>query len=163
MISHFIHLLLSMWFLLLVSTLHTLVVATSDKPQTSFAVVKNNLLLTEYAWIWIHYESPLMYNTSLEEIKSCVRHWLWSWYEIFDGYSIVKKTSSLFHLLSFYWQICSWRQLFCMHGNWTDTSLLAKIMRFSRAWRFQKTIKYPLWESVARGRYLEWETRVLMR
>ena len=29
--SHFIHLLLSMWFLLLVSTLHTLVVATSDK------------------------------------------------------------------------------------------------------------------------------------
>ena len=49
-ISHFIHLLLSMWFLLLVSTLHTLVVATSDKPRTSFAVVKNNLLLTEYAW-----------------------------------------------------------------------------------------------------------------
>ena len=46
MISHFIHLLLSMWFLLLVSTLHTLVVATSDKPWTSFAVVKNNLLLT---------------------------------------------------------------------------------------------------------------------
>ena len=50
MISHFIHLLLSMWFLLLVSTLHTLVVATSDKPRTSFAVVRNNLLLTEYAW-----------------------------------------------------------------------------------------------------------------
>ena len=48
-ISHFIHLLLSMWFLLLVSTLHTLLVATSDKPRTSFAVVKNNLLLTEYA------------------------------------------------------------------------------------------------------------------
>ena len=39
-ISHFIHLLLSMSFLLLVSTLHTLVVATSDKPRTSFAVVK---------------------------------------------------------------------------------------------------------------------------
>ena len=34
-----------MWFLLLVSTLHTLVVATSDKCRTSFAVVKNNLLL----------------------------------------------------------------------------------------------------------------------
>ena len=50
MISHFIHLLLSMWFLFLVSTLHTLVVATSDKPRTSFVVVKNNLLLTEYAW-----------------------------------------------------------------------------------------------------------------
>ena len=49
-ISHFIQLLLSMWFLFLVSTLHTLVVATSDKPRTSFAVVKNNLLLTEYAW-----------------------------------------------------------------------------------------------------------------
>ena len=49
-ISHFIHLLLSMWDLLLVSTFHTLVVATLDKPRTSFAVVKNNLLLTEYAW-----------------------------------------------------------------------------------------------------------------
>ena len=49
-ISHFIHLNLSMWFLLLVSTLHTLVVATLDKSRTSFAVVKNSLLLTEYAW-----------------------------------------------------------------------------------------------------------------
>ena len=29
-----------MWFLLLVSTLHTLVVATSNKPRTSFAVIK---------------------------------------------------------------------------------------------------------------------------
>ena len=62
MISHFIHLLLSMWFLLLVSTLHTLVVAMSDKPRTSFMVIKNNLFLTEYAWIWIHYESPLFFD-----------------------------------------------------------------------------------------------------
>ena len=61
MISHFIHLLLSMWFLLLVSTLHTLVVATSDKPRTSFAVVKNNLLLTEYTYMKFEYITKVPY------------------------------------------------------------------------------------------------------
>ena len=66
MISHFIHLLLSMWFLLLVSTLHTLVVATLEKPQTSFAVVKNNLLLTEYAWnLNTLRKSPIGYTSVL--------------------------------------------------------------------------------------------------
>ena len=45
--TNFIHLLLSICFLF---TLHTLVVARSGKPLASFAVVKNNFLLTEYAW-----------------------------------------------------------------------------------------------------------------
>ena len=46
--SHFIHLLLSMRFLLLVSTLHTLIVARSVKLRQ--ALWSSNLLLTEYAW-----------------------------------------------------------------------------------------------------------------
>ena len=41
--SHFINLNLTMVFQYLESTLHTLVVAKSDKPQTSFQVVRNNL------------------------------------------------------------------------------------------------------------------------
>ena len=35
---------------LLVFTLHTLVVARSGKPRASFVVIKNNLLLTDYAY-----------------------------------------------------------------------------------------------------------------
>ena len=41
--SHFINLYLTMVFQYLESTLHTLVVATLDKPWTSFQVVRNNL------------------------------------------------------------------------------------------------------------------------
>ena len=41
--SHFINLYLTMVFQYLESTLHTLVVATWDKPLTSFHVVRNNL------------------------------------------------------------------------------------------------------------------------
>ena len=41
--SHFINLYLAMVFQYLESTLRTLVVATSDKPWTSFQVVRNNL------------------------------------------------------------------------------------------------------------------------
>ena len=41
--NHFINLHLTMVFQYLESTLHTLVVATSDKPRTSFQVVRNNL------------------------------------------------------------------------------------------------------------------------
>ena len=49
--SRLIGLLLSVSFLFLVFTLHTLVVARSGKPPASFAVVKNNLLLTEQAYL----------------------------------------------------------------------------------------------------------------
>ena len=45
--SHFINLYLTMVFQYLESTLHTLVVATSDKPQTSFQVIRNNLCCQE--------------------------------------------------------------------------------------------------------------------
>ena len=48
--SYVIHLILSIWFLLLVFALHTLAVARSRKPLASFVVVRNNLLITEYAW-----------------------------------------------------------------------------------------------------------------
>ena len=41
--SHFIYLYLAMVLQYLESTLHTLVAATSDKPRTSFQVVRNNL------------------------------------------------------------------------------------------------------------------------
>ena len=41
--SHFINLYLTMVFQYLESTLHTLVIATSDKPLTSFQVFRNNL------------------------------------------------------------------------------------------------------------------------
>ena len=41
--SHFIYLYLTMVFQYLESTLDTLVVATSDKPRTSFQVVRKNL------------------------------------------------------------------------------------------------------------------------
>ena len=41
--SHFINLYLTMVFQYLESFLYTLVVATLDKPQTSFQVVRNNL------------------------------------------------------------------------------------------------------------------------
>ena len=41
--SHFINLYLTMVFQYLEPTWHTLVVAMSDKPQTSFAVARNNL------------------------------------------------------------------------------------------------------------------------
>ena len=40
---HFINLYLTMVFQYLESILHALVVATLDKPQTSFQVVRNNL------------------------------------------------------------------------------------------------------------------------
>ena len=53
-ISHFIQMLLSMWFLLLVSTLHTLLVATSYKPRTSFAVV--NLEQPFVNWVCMKFE-----------------------------------------------------------------------------------------------------------
>ena len=43
--SHFINMYLIMVFQYLESTLHTLAVATSDKRQTSFQVVRNNLCL----------------------------------------------------------------------------------------------------------------------
>ena len=42
--------LISMWLLLLVSTLHTVVVARLGKLRQALRFVKNNLLLTEYAW-----------------------------------------------------------------------------------------------------------------
>ena len=41
--SHFINLYLTMVFQYLESTLHTLIVATWDKPQTIFQVVRNKL------------------------------------------------------------------------------------------------------------------------
>ena len=67
-------LLLSIRFLLLVFTLHTLVVARSGKPPASFAVVKNNLLLTEYAWNL----NALQYSSiaHIYTIKLCVIHGL---------------------------------------------------------------------------------------
>ena len=40
----------SIQFLWLECTLHTLLVAMSDKPQTSFAVIQSNLLCAKYAW-----------------------------------------------------------------------------------------------------------------
>ena len=61
MISHFIHLLLSMWFISLVSTLHTLVVARSSKLLQDLRSSRVAVLKSMHI-IWIHYENPLLSN-----------------------------------------------------------------------------------------------------
>ena len=96
MISHFIHLLLSMWFLLLVSTLH---VATSDKPRSSFAVVKNNLLLTEYAWnLNTIRKSPIVLVESCRDTGAGTKN-MWSYiflvFQSSDFIGIGRKNCSL--------------------------------------------------------------------
>ena len=63
-ISHFIHLLLSMWFLLLVSTLHTLVVARSGNLWQALlsSRTRTNYCLHSMHKIWIYHESPLFHK-----------------------------------------------------------------------------------------------------
>ena len=78
--SHFIHLLLSIWFLLLVCTLHALVVARSGRPSASFEVIKNNVLLTKYAW---------NLNKKIKNKKSpIVKKVYWTWH-CFRNFSYV--------------------------------------------------------------------------
>ena len=58
-INHFIHLILSMWFLLLVSTLHVVVAKLGKLCGCREQPFVN---ITEFAWLWIHYESPLLWE-----------------------------------------------------------------------------------------------------
>ena len=59
-ISHFIHLLLSMWFILLVSTLHVLLVARSGKLRQALRSSRTTFWYRSMHEIWIHYERPII-------------------------------------------------------------------------------------------------------
>ena len=83
--SHFINLYLKMVFQYLESTLHTLVVATSDKPRTSFQVVRNNIckngmhtIISEQVdstVLWtVEHPIPLWRKTDTEEMRSSSVH-----------------------------------------------------------------------------------------
>ena len=66
MTSHFILLLPPIQFLELEFTLHTLGVARLGNPPASFAVVKDNLLLKEYAW-----NLNTLWNCPIAIIQGC--------------------------------------------------------------------------------------------
>ena len=72
-ISHFIHLLLSMWFILLVSTLHVLLVARSGKLRQALRSSRTFWYRSMHE-IWIHYERPILsadVATSENKISLC--------------------------------------------------------------------------------------------
>ena len=107
MIIHFIHLLLSIRFPLLVSTFHTLVVANARSvklrqalrsSRTSSSVhgdrlvvhIKNNLLLTEYAW-----NLNTLWNSPIADLDAG----MWEFRFLSDFRLICSSQNPIFRLL----------------------------------------------------------------